>query len=77
MCFAIAYSVATCPSLRRTLAFISDCAIGSILAIHGIAMTRRPASDVAAALAAAVVVSFIPDLEKVPTFAQLLADRRW
>jgi H+-transporting ATPase len=61
------------PSLTLALASIVDIAIGSILAINGIAMTRLPASTVAATLAAAVVFSFILDLVKVPVFAHLFA----
>jgi H+-transporting ATPase len=59
------------PSLALGLASIVDVAIGAILAVNGIAMTRLPAAVVAATLAAAVVFSFILDLVKVPIFARL------
>ncbi len=63
----------TRPSLTLALASVVDVAIGALLAINGIAMTRLPASIVAATLAAAVVFSFVLDLVKVPVFAHLFA----
>jgi H+-transporting ATPase len=64
----------TRPSLTLALASIVDVAIAAILAVNGIAMTRLPASVVAAALAAAVVFAFVLDLVKVPVFAHLFAE---
>jgi H+-transporting ATPase len=66
----------TRPSLTLALASIVDVAIGAILAVNGIAMTRLAASVVAATLAAAVVFSFILGLVKVPIFARLFAGQQ-
>ena len=63
----------TRPSLLLALASIVDVLIASTLAVGGIAMTRLPASLVAATLAAAVAFSFVLDLVKIPVFAHLLA----
>jgi H+-transporting ATPase len=63
----------TRPSLTLALASVVDVAIGAILAINGIAMTRLPVPIVAVTLAAAIVLSFILDLIKVPIFAHLFA----
>src|SRR5580658_9962057 len=65
----------TRPSLTLALASIVDVAIGAILAVNGIAMTRLPTSVVAATLAAGVVFSLVLDLVKVPVFAHLFAGR--
>jgi H+-transporting ATPase len=65
----------TRPSLLLALASVVDVVFASTLAVAGIAMTRLPASLVAATLAAAVAFSFVLDLVKIPVFAHLLADR--
>ncbi len=65
----------TRPSLLLALSSIADIVIASILAIGGIAMTRLPASTVAATLAAAVAFSFVLGLVKIPVFAHLIAGR--
>ena len=61
----------TRPSLLLVLASGVDVVIASTMAVGGIAMTRLPASLVAATLAAAVAYSLVLDLVKIPVFAHL------
>jgi H+-transporting ATPase len=65
----------TRPSVLLALSSTVDVVIASTLAVAGIAMTRLPASLVAATLAAAVVFSFVLDLVKVPVFTYLFATK--
>jgi H+-transporting ATPase len=65
----------TRPSLLLAASSVVDVVIASSLAVNGIAMTRLPASLVAATLAAGVVFSLVLDLVKVPVFAHLFAGR--
>jgi H+-transporting ATPase len=65
----------TRPSLLLALSSIVDVVIASTLAVAGIAMTRLPASLVAATLAAAVVFSFVLDLVKVQVFTHIFASQ--
>jgi H+-transporting ATPase len=66
----------TRPSLMLALSSTVDVVIAASLAIRGIAMTRLPASLVAATLVAAVVFSLVLDLVKIPVFAHLFAAKR-
>jgi H+-transporting ATPase len=59
------------PSLWLAVSSVADILIAATLAISGIAMTPLPASMVAGALAAAVALTFVLDLVKVPIFARL------
>jgi H+-transporting ATPase len=59
------------PSLLLAVSSVADIAIGSALAVGGIAMAPLPALLVAATLAASVIFAFILDLIKVPVFARL------
>ena len=61
----------TRPSLWLAASSVVDIAIGSTLAIGGIAMTALPALLVAGTLAAAVIFAVILDLVKVPAFRRL------
>jgi H+-transporting ATPase len=65
----------TGPSLLLALSSIVDVVIASTLAVAGIAMTRLPASLVAATLAATVVFSFVLDLVKVQVFTHIFASQ--
>jgi H+-transporting ATPase len=65
----------TRPSRLLALSSTVDVVIASTLAIAGIAMTRLPASLVAATLAAAVAFSFVLDLVKVQVFTHLFASQ--
>ena len=59
------------PSLWLLASSVADILIASILAISGIAMTRLPPTTVAGTLLAAIVLSLILDLVKIPVFARL------
>jgi H+-transporting ATPase len=59
------------PSLWLAVSSVADILIAATLAISGIAMTPLPAPMVAGALAAAVALTFVLDLVKVPIFARL------
>ena len=59
------------PSLWLAVSSVADILIAATLAISGIAMTPLPASEVAGALAAAVALTVVLDLVKVPIFARL------
>jgi H+-transporting ATPase len=59
------------PSLWLAASSVADILIAAALAISGIAMKPLPASMVAGALAAAVVLTFVLALVKVPIFARL------
>jgi H+-transporting ATPase len=59
------------PSLLLAVSSVADVLIASILAVGGIAMTPLPVLMVAGTLAAAVALTFILDLVKVPVFARL------
>jgi H+-transporting ATPase len=59
------------PSLWLAVSSVADILIAATLAISGIAMTPLPAPMVASALAAAVALTFVLDLVKVPIFARL------
>ncbi len=59
------------PSLWLVVSSVTDILIASILAVGGIAMTPLPALSVAGTLAAAVALSFVLDLVKIPAFARL------
>jgi H+-transporting ATPase len=59
------------PSLWLAASSVADVLIASILAVGGIAMTPLPASMVAGTLAAAVVLTFVLDMVKVPVFVRL------
>jgi H+-transporting ATPase len=61
----------TRPSLLLALASAVDVVIATTLAVGGIAMTRLPATLVAATLAAAAVYSLLLNLVKIPLFAHL------
>jgi H+-transporting ATPase len=50
---------------------VADVLIAAILAVGGIAMTALPTSMVAGTLAAAVALTFVLDMVKVPLFARL------
>jgi len=59
------------PSLWLAVSSVADILIAATLAISGIAMTPLPASMVASTFAAAVALTFVLDLLKVPVFARL------
>jgi H+-transporting ATPase len=59
------------PSLWLAVSSVADILIASILALGGIAMTPLPALTVAGTLAAALALTFVLDLVKVPVFARL------
>ena len=59
------------PSLWLAVSSVADVLIASILAVGGIAMAPLPASMVAGTLAAAVALTFVLDVVKVPVFARL------
>ncbi|MDR3483727.1 MAG: HAD-IC family P-type ATPase [Bradyrhizobium sp.] len=59
------------PSLWVAVSSVADILIAATLAISGIAMTPLPAAMVAGMFAAAVALTFILDLVKVPIFARL------
>jgi len=59
------------PSLWLAVSSVADILIASILALGGIAMTPLPALTVACTLAAAVALTFVLDLVKIPVFARL------
>jgi H+-transporting ATPase len=59
------------PSLWLAVSSVADILIASILALGGIAMTPLPALTVAGTLAAAVALTLVLDLVKVPVFARL------
>ena len=59
------------PSLWLAVSSVADILIAATLAISGIAMTPLPAAMVAGMFAAAVALTFILDLVKVPIFARL------
>jgi H+-transporting ATPase len=59
------------PSLWLAMSSAADVLIAATLAVSGIAMTPLPALTVAATLAAALALTFVLDLVKVPIFARL------
>jgi len=59
------------PSLWLASSSVADVLIAAILAIGGIAMTALPVPMVAGTLAAAVALTFVLDMVKVPVFARL------
>jgi H+-transporting ATPase len=59
------------PSLWLAVSSVADVLIAAILAVGGIAMTALPISMVAGTLAAAVALTFVLDMVKVPVFARL------
>jgi H+-transporting ATPase len=59
------------PSVWLAASSVADVLIAAILAVSGIAMTPLPASMVAGTLAAAVALTFVLDMVKVPVFARL------
>lgn len=59
------------PSLWLAVSSLVDVLIAAILAVGGIAMTALPISIVGSTLAAAVALTFVLDLVKVPVFARL------
>jgi H+-transporting ATPase len=59
------------PSLWLAVSSAADILIAVILAVGGIAMAPLPASIVASTLAAAVALTFVLDMVKVPVFARL------
>jgi H+-transporting ATPase len=59
------------PSLWLAVSSVADILIASILAFGGIAMTPLPALTVAGTLVAAVALTLVLDLVKVPVFARL------
>jgi H+-transporting ATPase len=59
------------PSLWLAVSSVADVLIAAILAVGGIAMTALPAWMVAGTLAAAVALTFVLDMVKVPVFARL------
>jgi len=64
------------PSLALALSSATDVVFASTLAVGGFAMTRLPASLVAATLAAAALFSLVLGLVKVPLIAHLFGGRR-
>jgi len=59
------------PSLWLAMSSAADVLIAATLAVSGIAMTPLPVFTVVEALAAAVALTFVLDLVKVPIFARL------
>ena len=59
------------PSLWLFVSSVADVLIAAILAVGGIAMTALPTSMVAGTLAAAVALTLVLDMVKVPVFARL------
>jgi len=59
------------PSLWLAVSSAADILIAATLAISGIAMTPLPASMVAGTLAAALALTLVLDLVKIPIFARL------
>ena len=59
------------PSVWLAASSVADVLIAAILAISGIAMTPLPTSMVAGTFAAAVALTFVLDMVKVPVFARL------
>ncbi len=59
------------PSLWLAASSVADVLIAATLAVGGIAMTPLPASMVAGTFAAAVALTFVLDMVKVPVFARL------
>jgi H+-transporting ATPase len=59
------------PSLWLAVSSVADVLIAAILAVGGIAMTALPAWMVAGTLAAAMALTFVLDMVKVPVFARL------
>jgi H+-transporting ATPase len=59
------------PSVWLAVSSVADILIAATLAVSGIAMTPLPASIVAGALAAAMALTFVLDMLKIPVFAHL------
>ena len=59
------------PSLWLAVSSVADVLIAAILAVGGIAMTPLPTSMVAGTLAAAMALTFVLDMVKIPVFARL------
>ena len=59
------------PSLWLAVSSVADVLIASILAVGGIAMAPLPTAMVAGTFAAAVALTFVLDVVKVPVFARL------
>ena len=59
------------PSLWLAVSSVADFLIASILAVGGIAMAPLPTAMVAGTFAAAVALTFVLDVVKVPVFARL------
>ena len=59
------------PNVWLAASSVADVLIAAILAVSGIAMTPLPASMVAGTFAAAVALTFVLDMVKVPVFARL------
>jgi H+-transporting ATPase len=61
----------SCPSVWLAASSVADVLIAAILAIDGIAMIPLPVPMVAGTFAAAVTLTFVLDMVKVPVFARL------
>jgi len=59
------------PSLWLAVSSVADVLIAAILAVGGIAMTPLPTSMVGGTFAAAMALTFVLDVVKVPVFARL------